>query len=48
MNDLTDVAHVLLAISAGFGLAALAHYVADKRERRKWRRASRRIPFIKE
>ena len=49
---LREVAIVLAGLGVcfafGFGLGALVQFIADRRERRKWRKASQRIPFITE
>ncbi len=46
MADLSDVARVLFAIGCGTGLLAAIRFIADHRERRKWRSARRQLPFI--
>ncbi len=48
MADLADTARVLFAIGCGTGLAAAIHFIADRRERRKWRAARKRLPYITE
>lgn len=46
MADLADTARVLFAIGCGTGLAAAIHFIADRRERRKWRALRRQRPYI--
>lgn len=48
MADLSDVARVLFAIGCGTGLLAALRFIADRRERRKWRAARRHLPYITE
>ena len=50
MDDLSDSARLIFAIGIALALAALVHFIADRRQRRqrrKWRNAARRIPFIR-
>lgn len=42
------VAAVMGAIGTGFAVAALVHWIADRREARKWDRARKHLPYITE
>lgn len=46
MTDLNDAALVLFAICAGIGIAGIANFIAKRRQRRKWRDARKRFPYI--